>query len=68
MMIKDKVLHMKYKNDKDKEYITRIIKQNKLFQRILTLKCLHNDCNSISYYYGYCVLHFDNITLQNDIE
>ena len=63
-IIRDKVIHIKYRSDKD----SQIIKQNKLFQRILTLKCLHNDCVSISYYYGYCILHFDNIALQNDIE
>jgi hypothetical protein len=48
--------------------INEIINKNMILQRILTSKCLKNDCNTIPYYGGFCLVHFSQDSFNKDLE
>jgi len=52
-------------NDED---INKIIDKIMILRSILTLKCLQNDCNNVSYYCGFCLLHFSQDSLNKDLD
>lgn len=52
----------------DDENINEIINKNMILRRILTLKCLKNDCNTVPYYDGFCLVHFSQDSLDKDLD
>ena len=52
----------------DDENINEIINKNMILQRILISKCLKNDCNTVSYYGGFCLVHFLQDSFNKDLE